>query len=961
MKTFARPLRCLSILIIAAHSHIVVAQWVKAPSKELLDLTPGLVHETFNSVSMATTVGYSVVLPPGYESSIQRYPVVYWLHGGGGNECSSLFTAKSWSDLYEADQVKPVILVYPNGFRSGYMDHHDGKVMIESMIIRELVPRIDTQYRTIATRAGRAVHGFSMGSSGALKFTAKYPQLFGTAVAYGGGAVDLEHTESRFVLDILERNLKSDPNLIQQNNSYHFLEKNHDILQKNDLRVLLICGDDDSWKESAVTYRAALQQKGIPCQIKIVPEVGHNLRGLMAAEGESAAKFQDRAFREALAHESAAALEKPATATLSYDSKAEGRSQGFQVTLPPGFRQETPYPLFVQVSGGADLLPTRERPFIRIRPSGRGVWGYRSMSRYDIMQAIDQTKKTYSIDENRVYITGASAGATGVMHAAAQRSDVFAGIVPLVAFGNDLPLENFCNLPIQCEHGINDWTSAIGNVRVQFKKLRKLGYDAKLNEHPTAGHGIRVPPPATMDWLFDQKRDPSPRQIVYSCEHPRDGRAYWLKIENFADPHQIARVEVSVRDGLVNLNAQNVDRFSIDLSTAPAMSQHSITIDGEPVSVGAGPDASRWAFVKDNKWRHSPADAAQPSRLPYGAGAAANLFQGEPLLVVYGTGADENENRFLQKAATVLASSGGPTYKAASVRFPISTDNDASDMPLGNYNLLLVGTSQNNSVLRGITGQLPYTIEDGVLTAADRKPLKLDDSVLGFHYFNPEHPGRTIYVVSPLLDEEGRKRFLQNPRLFLAGSDGFKMIDQPDLYVRGTDLRIRREMQFDSKWEFIDLNGADQPVPGQFSERVHLATAHMKVMHQSASVDFAFWWGPEDKGLFGGYDFNWLPTFDPTVYTAADYAVRHRETETMTATLSGEELLDIHKRWIATRELVTWPPLSHAKIDVDGHYSIVIPMDLVPKLGNRRKILSNVSEGPSIMPAQVASRIFTTE
>ncbi len=681
----------------------------------------------------------------------------------------------------------------------------------------------------------------------------------------------------------------------------------------------------------------------------------------MKTEGESAAKFQNAAFREALAREAAAALEEPTTVTLSYDSTAEGRPQAFQVTLPPGFRQQTQYPLFVQVFGGTNLLPTHERPFIRIRPSGRGVWGYRSMSRYDVMQAIDQTKKTYNIDENRVYITGTSAGATGVMHATAQRPDVFAGIVPLVAFGNDLPLENFCNLPIRCEHGINDWTSAIDNVRVQFQKLRKLEYDAILNEHPTAGHGIRVPPPATMDWLFDQKRDPSPKRIVYSCEHPRDGRAYWLKIERFADPHQIARIEASVQDGRATVVTQNVGQFALDLSTAPAMSHHTITIDGEPVSIEAKPGQSRSTFVRDDKWRLSPLDAVQPSRLPYGAGAAANLFQGEPLLVVYGTGADENENRFLQNAATSLASSGGPTFKAASVRFPIRTDTDASEMPLGNYNLLLVGTSQNNSVLHRIANQLPYTIEDGVLTAGDRKPLKLDDSVLGFHYFNPEHSDRTIYVVSPFLDEQGRNRFLKNPRLFLAGSDGFKMIDQPDLFVRGADLRLRREMQFDSSWQFINLNGADRPVPGQFAERIHLATAHMKVMHKSAGVDFAFWWGPEDKGMFGGYDFNWLTTFDPTVYTAADYAVRRRETETMTATLSGEEMLDIHNRWISTRELVTWPTISRDAIDIDRDYSIVIPMDLVPKLGNRKKILSNVSEGPSIKPSQVASKVFTTD
>ena len=72
MKNLARTLKCLAILIIAAQSHIVVAQWVKAPSKELLEKIPGLVHATFNCASMKTMVGYSVVLPPCYETSKQR-------------------------------------------------------------------------------------------------------------------------------------------------------------------------------------------------------------------------------------------------------------------------------------------------------------------------------------------------------------------------------------------------------------------------------------------------------------------------------------------------------------------------------------------------------------------------------------------------------------------------------------------------------------------------------------------------------------------------------------------------------------------------------------------------------------------------------------------------------------------------------------------------------------------------
>ena len=185
------------------------------------------------------------------------------------------------------------------------------------------------------------------------------------------------------------------------------------------------------------------------------------------------------------------------------------------------------------------------------------------------------------------------------------------------------------------------------------------------------------------------------------------------------------------------------------------------------------------------------------------------------------------------------------------------------------------------------------------------------------------------------------------------------MIDQPDLFVRGADLRIRREMQLDADWKFIRVLGEGKRIPDRFSDRVHLALAHMKVMRRMADVDLALWWGPQDKGLFGGYDFNWLPTFDPEFYTMADYTVRKRETETMTAVLSGAELSAMFDRSIATKELITWPQVKRQDIEAERRYSIVIPMDLVPKLGTRRKVLSTVAPGPAIMPDQVAREIFT--
>lgn len=288
------------VLLFFALQATLAAQsvWIKPPSDAALKSTPGLRHFEFESEFMKTKVGYNVVFPPSYETRPdKRYPVVYWLHGGGGNESSSLYMVKYWADLYAAGEIDEVILVFPNGHRSGYMDHHDGSVMMESMMIKELIPRVDQTLRTIASREGRAVHGFSMGSSGALKFVIKYPNLFCSAAAGGGGAIDLEKSSDPFILKILERNFASDPELIRKNNTYRMLEANHAEIRRLGIRFLLVCGGADSWLKSATTFDAVLRERGIDCELVVVPEVAHNSRKVYEAEGARVARFQDEVFR----------------------------------------------------------------------------------------------------------------------------------------------------------------------------------------------------------------------------------------------------------------------------------------------------------------------------------------------------------------------------------------------------------------------------------------------------------------------------------------------------------------------------------------------------------------------------------------------------------------------------------------------------------------------------------------
>ncbi|MEO1526174.1 MAG: alpha/beta hydrolase-fold protein [Planctomycetota bacterium] len=290
----------LAAAIIAAAGSVAGEEhaWSQPPTRNQLKATPGWVHRTIQSEFMPSVMGYSVVLPPGYDSETdRRYPVVYWLHGGGGNECSDVWNSRIWGKLSGEGEIGEVILVYPNAGRSSYWDHHDGKVRMESFIVHELIPEVDATFRTDARRQARAVHGFSMGASGALKFAIKYPELFCSAVAYGGGAIDLETTQDAFVKRFVQRNLNSDPELIRKNNTYRMLRENQDRLRKRGVRFLLICGNEDAWKASAVTFHEELRGSGLDCECLLLPGVGHEIGKLMQAKGRTAALFQDDIFR----------------------------------------------------------------------------------------------------------------------------------------------------------------------------------------------------------------------------------------------------------------------------------------------------------------------------------------------------------------------------------------------------------------------------------------------------------------------------------------------------------------------------------------------------------------------------------------------------------------------------------------------------------------------------------------
>lgn len=214
---------------------------------------------------MACDVGYCIYLPPTYApDASQRYPVIYSLHGAGGDETRSLLAAEVLHEGVLAKRWPPLILVFPNGGKSTlYKDSHDGKSLPETTLIKELIPHIDATYRTIAAREGRCIEGFSMGGRGSTRLALKHPDLFCSLFNQAGNVYHVADHLEKPPTEAYRQYLGPDKQAYLDNDPYLLLQKNLDRI-KGRLRIQIFCGtQDDTHLPSIRDFHQALLNAGV--------------------------------------------------------------------------------------------------------------------------------------------------------------------------------------------------------------------------------------------------------------------------------------------------------------------------------------------------------------------------------------------------------------------------------------------------------------------------------------------------------------------------------------------------------------------------------------------------------------------------------------------------------------------------------------------------------------------------
>jgi len=198
----AFALAILTLLLIAAPTH---AGLVQANEANLIDeqrLSARVLELTVDTPAFAVPTRLHVNLPSGYETNPgRRWPVTYFTAG-------TMNRYSAFNDSLDGEELTanyPSIVVSPDANSGYWSDWYNagsfGRPMYETFVIRQLIPLIDSRFRTVAKRSHRAIFGISMGGYGAMMLAARHPDLFGAAAALSG-AVDSNLPVNGSVLSI---------------------------------------------------------------------------------------------------------------------------------------------------------------------------------------------------------------------------------------------------------------------------------------------------------------------------------------------------------------------------------------------------------------------------------------------------------------------------------------------------------------------------------------------------------------------------------------------------------------------------------------------------------------------------------------------------------------------------------------------------------------------------------------
>ncbi|NOZ24112.1 MAG: prolyl oligopeptidase family serine peptidase [Planctomycetes bacterium] len=471
----------------------------------------------------------------------------------------------------------------------------------------------------------------------------------------------------------------------------------------------------------------------------------------------------------------------------AYIAESDGSTQPYLVYVPTSAPKGAKLPVLAFLHGYAGDLdklnwiqymysPDLEKlceqeGFLMLMPFGRSNTEFMGIGEADVLKTIELVKKHYDVDADRVFLSGASMGGSGVYTIACHYPHLFAGAMAIAGrydyylwkdldpqkftgfkrIQNDIDYakgiaQNLTDMSTFIFHGSNDFVIKIGQSTGMRDLLKGLGASVIYREITKGDHWIWAQCFQHEDyapWLRTTRRNSFPKRVVYRTYTLKYNRAYWVTIDRLKRWGELASIDVEVKGGnRIAVTTHNVAALRLSLCdklvdmTQPVK----VVVNGaeEERKIGKG---SELPIVIE---KAKPAGALMKTHEI--CGPVREAYVG-PFLFVPGTAGPEEATKRNQELCEAAAREWA-AYSAGQVHMRADAKIDERD--IADKNLILIGTPEDNAFLKRIADQLPVKFEsDCYVVGAHKYPMKTHGLLM--IYPNPLNPERYIVILSGML------------------------------------------------------------------------------------------------------------------------------------------------------------------------------------------------------------------
>lgn len=560
----------------------------------------------------------------------------------------------------------------------------------------------------------------------------------------------------------------------------------------------------------------------------------------------------------------------------AYESPVDDSGQPFKIMIPTDYDPARPVGLSVYMHGytGDHLKHSTgmtERPGdfeVAILGRARGGW-YTALSQADVLQVIDYVQAHWRIDATRIHIGGGSMGGGATFKLGSRYPHRFASGQITCGYVMQEPIANLLTFPIYAIHSEDDMTVPVLHARGPLRELRRLGgepiYDL-TNGYGHASWNYAEGNTRSAAWVAHQAlpESRSVRRIDFTALDGGARRAWWAEVAEWGPAPRPARFQLHAgANNTLFAELNNIARLTLRLDEAPFDRTQALqVVVGDAIAFSRPAPLPETLVLASTPggWAIEEALPSSPHRL-HTPGGAVQLYDGSPLLIVYGTSGDDIARAAMHAAATAASHSPNPAWVGdTGVTDPVDADRtphhmnlfgalrvkadtEVTDADIQRCHLVLIGTATENSIVARLASQLPVRLQGDRIVCSDGLELDADQRMCGLVHYNPLAPQRLIFWVashSPAGYSANSTLPLLAAGILTGTISDTCFFTAADFIVTGeTDRTLVAARSLDTHWRWVAGRGDSRVLPASLADRLALASAIAECARRATGCDYA--------------------------------------------------------------------------------------------------------------------------